>query len=209
MAIIFISVQNNSTHLIAEYGQIIEDTLPDQSQVTLYGGSKLNYSKNFNLENRTVNLDGKAFFNVSKNKSFPFVIKTQSQSIKVIGTSFTVQSYSSTPFFEVQVYEGIVQIGCKQGKYQLKAGDNFTIATNGEITIAKNNNKTFIANLIAFENTEFGIVVKEVEAQFGITLSYDKSFDKELITLKTTSTSAAEMAKILSATIGSQVKIVD
>lgn len=66
--------------------------LSDGTKVWLYKDANLTYPDVFEGKNRIVQLDGEAFFEVAENKAKPFIIEAGATNIKVLGTSFNVQS---------------------------------------------------------------------------------------------------------------------
>ncbi len=103
----------NSHHAIQ-----LSHALPDGSQVILNSDSELEYENNF-TEERTLNLDGEAFFQVEKGKSFTVV--TDEGSVVVLGTSFNVLSR-----------DGVFVVSCKTGKVQVASNKQSKIITPGE-----------------------------------------------------------------------------
>ena len=91
-------------------GQQIHVTLADNSEVWLSSRSRLKISNQFNKKTRNIELDGEAFFAVSKNVESPFVVKTSKYDIKVTGTQFNVFAYSESPIFETDLVEGSVSV---------------------------------------------------------------------------------------------------
>jgi ferric-dicitrate binding protein FerR (iron transport regulator) len=69
--------------------------LPDGSSVNLEPGSTLGYPREFKGKERAINLDGEAFFEVTRNAEHPFVIRTRLIHTTVLGTSFSVQAYGA------------------------------------------------------------------------------------------------------------------
>jgi transmembrane sensor len=68
--------------------------LPDGTKVSLNAHSKIIYDKDMNKRSiRAVKLIGEAFFDVSHNAKRPFIISTNTISIKVLGTAFNVKAY--------------------------------------------------------------------------------------------------------------------
>lgn len=67
--------------------------LADGTQVWLNAASSLRFPVEFTGEDRTVYLEGEAFFVVSENKKHPFVVKSASHEVKVLGTSFNLSAY--------------------------------------------------------------------------------------------------------------------
>lgn len=92
------------------YGSKSQLILPDGSKVWLNAGSKLRYSLQFNQAIREVYLEGEAFFDVSKNKNKPFLVKTTDVTIKVLGTAFNVKAYPDEKTIETSVQRGLVQV---------------------------------------------------------------------------------------------------
>lgn len=92
------------------YGSKSQIILPDGSKVWLNAGSKLRYSLQFNQTIREVYLEGEAFFDVSKNKNKPFLVKTTDVTIKVLGTAFNVKAYPDEKTIETSVQRGLVQV---------------------------------------------------------------------------------------------------
>lgn len=84
------------------------DTLPDGSVVTLNKNSQLSYPNRFKGDSRAIALQGEAFFNVTPDKSKPFIIQVNDVTVKVVGTSFNVRSKNGIT--EVIVETGVVQV---------------------------------------------------------------------------------------------------
>jgi ferric-dicitrate binding protein FerR (iron transport regulator) len=90
-------------------GQKVHVTLPDGSKVWLNAGSTLSYSSNFNHHHeRIVTLNGEAYFDVVHHPDRPFVVKTGSLNVKVLGTIFDVQTYKNDVFANVSLIRGKV-----------------------------------------------------------------------------------------------------
>src|SRR5688572_26975258 len=63
------------TEMVAETGQnILIDTLPDGSVITLNKWSTISYPSKFKGSTRAIALKGEAFFNVAPDKKKPFII---------------------------------------------------------------------------------------------------------------------------------------
>lgn len=91
-------------------GQRAELILPDSTKVWLNAHSRLVYPVTFQEDNREVELDGEAYFDVRHNESSPFIVKTKKVDIKVLGTEFNVSAYSEIPKFEIALLRGRVEL---------------------------------------------------------------------------------------------------
>ena len=76
----------------------------------LNGSSKLTYSNDFNKNVREVNLDGEAYFNVTKDAKHPFIVHTSNIDIKVLGTLFNVKSYEQDATIETTLLRGSIEV---------------------------------------------------------------------------------------------------
>jgi ferric-dicitrate binding protein FerR (iron transport regulator) len=108
-----------SQGLIEKYnprGQKLTVFLSDGSKVKLNAESRLTYLKPFNENERVVHLEGEAFFEVSPDKSRPFIVQSGSIETKVLGTSFNVNAYPDENRIDVAVKTGKVSVMNKSQK---------------------------------------------------------------------------------------------
>jgi len=97
--------------IIAQNGSVKKIVLSDGTIVWLNAGSTLKYDAGFGKTNRTVYLEGEAFFDIGHNtKSIPFLVNTKNYTIRDIGTKFNLKAYPNDPFFETTVIKGEVSV---------------------------------------------------------------------------------------------------
>jgi len=97
----------NST-IYAPLGSRVSFNLPDGTKGMLNSGSHLTYSLPF-TNNRHVELNGEAWFEVIHDAKHPFNIGTGNSSLKVLGTSFNVSAYPADNYVEVVLQKGQVE----------------------------------------------------------------------------------------------------
>lgn len=95
---------------IAPEGAISKMILPDNTLVTLNAGSQLKYSINNKVNKREVFLAGEAWFDVSENKEYPFVVHTPFYQVKVLGTQFNIKAYNTEEEITTTLVKGRIQI---------------------------------------------------------------------------------------------------
>lgn len=88
--------------------------LPDGSLVWLNASSSISYPTAFKGKTREVSITGEAYFEVIRNPSKPFIVKTYRDEIRVTGTSFNVNSYTDEEDIKTSLLEGIVEIDGKR-----------------------------------------------------------------------------------------------
>lgn len=92
-------------------GGVWQIKLPDGSSVWLNAASSLTYPLSFAKgKKRMVELKGEAYFEVSKDKDHPFVVKTAKQEVEVLGTSFNINSYADESVVKTTLLEGSVKV---------------------------------------------------------------------------------------------------
>lgn len=84
------------------YGYISSVELPDGSQIELNSGTQIRYNRLMSLTNRTVHLNGEAYFNVTHHE-LPFTVHTNGSAVRVTGTEFNIRSWHSDPDTETKV----------------------------------------------------------------------------------------------------------
>lgn len=90
-------------------------------------GSSIKYPKTFDDKERRVQLSGEAFFKVQHNENQPFLVTTPNTEVKVLGTSFLVNSAPAGD--EVVVVTGKVNVTDK------KETQNRILLTKGQRAI--------------------------------------------------------------------------
>lgn len=94
-------------------GERANITLPDGTKVVLNGESVLTYSSaTFSKQERGVRFEGKAYFDVVKQSSIPFIVYTDNLELKVLGTKFNVVDYKK---------QGDVEVFLEQGRVRLRS----------------------------------------------------------------------------------------
>jgi len=168
-----------------------EVVLPDGTKVTLNHSSTISYPENFTGDTREITLSGEAFFDVTPNPKKPFIIKTNSASVKVLGTSFNVYAYNNVPIVEVVVKTGKVELlentspdVTKTGNVLLLPGekgvfDKLNRKISKESTL-NNNNLSWITQEIEFDYTPLNEVVGALSRTFNLQIDVDKSVDQNL-----------------------------
>ena len=91
-------------------GQQSEITLPDGTFVALNYDTHLRYKINLDGKLQEVELEGEAFFKVSKNEKRTFRVKTSEMDINVLGTEFNVNAYKTNANIETTLLEGSIQV---------------------------------------------------------------------------------------------------
>lgn len=157
---------NNVKSYSTEIAQTETFNLPDNSEVVLNAQSKLTYNKKLWKKERMLDLDGEAFFKVTKGKKF--TVKTSAGTIQVLGTHFNVKERAN--YFEVQCYEGSVRVTHGSDRTILKPGKTFRVI-NGKISPVKDfkaENPSWLTKESTFDDVPLWQIINELEIQYDV-----------------------------------------
>lgn len=180
----FYTISHQPVYLSNYSNEVLDYTLPDSSHVFLAQNARISYAKDF-AENRTITITGKVFFNVKRDEHKPFIVSAGAGKVKVLGTSFSVDSRPGT--VEVNVASGRVAF------YTQKAGCDTLILTKGDKALFLGNKLCFEKGIIdnpntwawqshqlRFNNASLGRVIQDIESYFNIKITVtDKSILKQ------------------------------
>lgn len=154
--------------------------LPDGSLVRLNANSSITFPEEFSDSLREVRLDGHAFFEVEKNQSLPFVVKTDLLRVEVLGTSFDVLAYPDESKQRVALATGEVAVSSENGLRELLYPLEMLSYSKDKKDLEK---QTFDPKkilgwkegIIHFESTSFSEVFKTLERWYGVEISVHPS----------------------------------
>ena len=116
--------------------------LTDGTEIWVNAGSKLRYPGHFSGKERIVYLEGEAFFNVKKDPSHPFIVKTSNLNVKALGTTFNVKAYPGEGTIETTLVDGIVMIEENAGK--TNQNNSIRLMPNQKATYIRKEGRLFL-----------------------------------------------------------------
>ncbi|MGE0587474.1 MAG: FecR family protein [Cyclobacteriaceae bacterium] len=166
--------------LVESERTVTEIILPDSSHVLLAANSSLSYPEIFSTS-RTVTLRGKAFFDVSRNEEVPFIIESGSEQVKVLGTSFTVDTNEGGT--EVIVATGRVQLSTQNNSKLLTLSPGEVGSWNkgaGLFSHTNNSDKNFMSwatGQFDFESTSLSDVFEKLNEFYPDSIETELNVD--------------------------------
>ena len=163
------------------YGKRFELQLSDGTIVHLNSGTTLKYPVKFIAgQNRQVFLDGEAFFDVTKDKTHPFVVNADNLNVRVLGTHFNVSNYPEDNLTDVVLVEG--SVGLYSAKEQFNAEKNTILKPGFKGSFSKINNQiktkavvtdvytAWIKGGLTFREMTFKDISKKLERHYNVTI---------------------------------------
>lgn len=164
--------------LVVPAGQRIHLILADNTDIWLNANTTFRYPTEFSRKERTVYLDGEAFFDVSKDPKKPFMVTTAAGDIKVTGTSFNVEAYLKQGSFETSLFEGSVEIYKDEHKLITLKPDEKSYLKEGKLyvtPITDNEKYLWKDGLIAFNNKPLEDILASLEKYFDVRIKTSHS----------------------------------
>ena len=170
-------------------GGTYQVTLPDGSKVWLNAASKISFPSLFNGNERRISLAGEAYFEVSPNKSRPFIVESTGQEIRVLGTHFNVNTYADEGTIKTTLLEGSVRVSpvtlspsSNSGHHDvtLKPGQQSVLGLSNKIAITQ----VDLAEAVAWKNGDFVMhqqklsqIMRSLERWYNIEVVYSESVE--------------------------------
>jgi transmembrane sensor len=182
--------------------------LADGSKVWLNSASSLRFPTSFTGNSRDVELDGEGYFEIAKDASKPFHVKTRTQDLEVLGTHFNVNAYSDEDATKTTLLEGKVKVSQSAivnpesaiGKRQsakdnefavvLKPGEQAVMATHSPFTTHHSpftiHHSPDLDQVMAwkngwfeFDNTDIKTIMRQISRWYDVDIKYETKINNE------------------------------
>ena len=159
--------------LVVPKGGTYKVRLSDGTDVWLNADTRLKYPLNFSGNERLVELEGEAYFEVTKNEH-PFIVSSEGQRVQVLGTKFNVNTHEKYNGTKTSLLEGKVQIYALSSKVILLPGE---IANVSASRISKTQGDVWAdiawkEGFFSFDHKSFSEIFGEVSRWYDIDIEY-------------------------------------
>jgi ferric-dicitrate binding protein FerR (iron transport regulator) len=134
--------------------RVVSLTLSDGTVVWLNAESSLRYPVVFSGSDRTVEVTGEAYFEVAKDPSKKFFVRSAALTTEVLGTHFNVNTYHDETSMKVTLLEGSIRVSAKDELHavQLKPGQQAEVSGPSDIRVLAN---VDLEEVMAWKNEYF------------------------------------------------------
>ena len=148
-------------------------TLIDGTKVWLNAASTLKYPAYFEDDERKVELNGEAYFEVTKDKKRPFRIVSDSQEIEVLGTHFNVNAYRDEEAIKTTLLEGSVKVFRTSaiGDYKVLNPGQQSVLTPGVFSVKEVDTEEAVAwkeGFFIFDNDNLKMIMRKLERWYDV-----------------------------------------
>ena len=158
-------------------------TLSDGSKVQLNSMSSIRFPVQFAQDCRRVELEGEAYFEVSKTGQ-PFIVQTKGMKIEVLGTTFNISAYANEEY-QTTLVSGSVKVQTENGSNRILKPSEQACITPGSNQINVRNVDTafytsWIHGKINFKDQRLDDIMKTLARWYDMDVVYENEATKEL-----------------------------
>lgn len=174
---------------MAEYyvpkGCIDSLVLSDNTKVVVNSGTTIVYPHSFSshAKERSVFVNGSCHFEVSKDASHPFVVHLGNVKVRVLGTHFSVNSYSDEEQVVVTLEEGSVNVSDSFQNVTLSPNEQLiysrTAGTMHKQMVDAMAYNSWVKGGLNFTQEPLEKILKSIERRYRVTISIAKNVDSK------------------------------
>lgn len=175
--------------LIIPKGTFYHLVLSDGTKVWLNADSKIRYPISFGQDRREVSLRGEGYFEVAKDSTRPFIVSTDKMDVKVLGTTFDVNTYEDEGKSFVVLVEGLVEVSAGKGESRIITPGYMAEVdmhdVQAKIHVSKCDTEHYIAwksGNFSFRNASLTEILKRVSRYYDVTVIREQVFEEEYYT---------------------------
>lgn len=158
--------------------------LPDGSKVWLNENSTLHYPKTFAGDHRELQLNGEAYFEVTKDKHKPFRVHSRNMDVQVLGTKFNFRSLNGEKTAEASLIEGEVKVegNHNEGAITLSPGQKVELnLTTRSMKVSQTDavvDAVWHDNLIPLDQADAFRIAEVLEKLYGVDIILSPDIDR-------------------------------
>lgn len=148
--------------------------LADGTNAWLNASSSISFPTSFPGSTRVVEITGEVYFEVAHNAAKPFLVKSNGQSVEVLGTHFNINAYTNEPVMKTTLLQGSIRISSGGKSNLLHPGQQASVSKNnidvGPVDTDQAvgwKNGDFI-----FDNEDLQTVMRQVSRWYNVDVVY-------------------------------------
>lgn len=145
--------------------------LEDSSKVWINADSRLKYPTHFAGDERRIELEGEAYFEVKPGNK-PFIVQTSMGDVKVLGTSFGVRVYKEENMLTTLVSGRVLYRG--RDSVQLNPGEQVVASLTGKIEKRSVDVDEYVGwknGMYVFDHRPLEEIIRDLERWYGVTIT--------------------------------------
>ncbi|MBC3539189.1 FecR family protein [Rufibacter sediminis] len=178
--------QTQLNTLSTPHGGQYQITLADGSKVWLNAASSLRFPAAFAGKERVVELTGEAYFEVAKNKTMPFKVKSRGMEVEVLGTHFNLMAYEDEAQLRTTLLEGSVKVSNSAEAVTIEPNQEAVLHTSsGSLKVEQVDAQESIAwknGQFLFHDEDLRSVMRKIARWYDVEVVYEGEIDHKSFT---------------------------
>jgi ferric-dicitrate binding protein FerR (iron transport regulator) len=182
--------------------------LPDGTKVLLNAASSLRFPTAFCGNDRVVELEGEAYFEVPEHHAKPFTVRVGVMTVEALGTRFDIMAYKNEPAFRATLVQGSLRVSNGTSKAIIRPGTQAVLADQGRLgpevseadldqALAWKEGKFWL------EDADIGSVMRQVSRWYDVDVQMNKDLpDVRLSGSVSRKEDAGQLLEVLEASTG-------
>jgi ferric-dicitrate binding protein FerR (iron transport regulator) len=178
--------------------------LSDGTKVWLNSGSSIKFPVTFIGNERSVEIEGEAYFEVAKDKKKPFKVLSDDQVVEVLGTHFNVNAYRDEPNIKTTLAEGSVKVFSdgvsntimpgQQARLSRKSHAMNIVAVDTEAAISWKD------GLFVFNDEDIHSIMRKISRWYGVDVVFQNDINENFGGVISKFENVSQVLKILEVT---------
>ncbi len=168
------------SQLVVPNGKRSTLTFSDGTSLWVNAGSRVIYPEKFDPKRREIYVDGEVYLQVSSNKNWPFIVKTQKMDIQVLGTSFNVLAYEEDEAHSVVLVEGEIKIKSDNKQQTVLTPDDLFLYKEGTTEVRKvetTNYTSWINGIYTSKGENISSILDRLSRYYGKEIQYQNDIE--------------------------------
>ncbi len=165
--------------------RVIHVTLSDGTKVWLNSETSLRYPVSFTGKERSVEINGEAYFEVAKMSSRPFRVVAGNMNVEVLGTHFNINAYPDENITRTTLLEGKVKVSNSLHSAEISPGQQANYSENEskhfQIEQVADIEKVIAwkEGMFQFDDTELPVIMRQICRWYDIDIVYERPAGRE------------------------------
>ena len=178
--------------------------LSDGTKVWLNSGSSIKFPVTFVGNERSVEIEGEAYFEVAKDKKKPFKVFSDDQVVEVLGTHFNVNAYKDEANIKTTLAEGSVKVSSDGVSNMITPGQQARLSRKSHamniVAVDTDAAISWKDGLFVFNDEDIHSIMRKVSRWYGVEVVFQNDINEKFGGVISKFENVSQVLKILEVT---------
>ena len=178
--------------------------LSDGTKVWLNSGSSIKFPVTFVGNERSVEIEGEAYFEVAKDKKKPFKVFSDDQVVEVLGTHFNVNAYKDEANIKTTLAEGSVKVSSDEVSNMITPGQQARLSRKSHamniVAVDTDAAISWKDGLFVFNDEDIHSIMRKVSRWYGVEVVFQNDINEKFGGVISKFENVSQVLKILEVT---------